>query len=119
MSTITKDLINEQLKELDSKYSEDFRVKLIDKIKDELLWACVTASDATRRKVLHTNLADCETLYTHLQKLKKFVDNYENVLKGEVDSYSAEFIKKELKSKVSNLIINEIDNLNNDELSFS
>lgn len=119
MSTITKDLIKQQLKELDPKYSEDFRLQLIDKIKHELLWAVCTASDASRRKVLHTNLADCETLCTHLRKLKDFVDNYENVLKNEVDSYSAAFIKKELKSKVTDLVINEIDNLSNDELSFS
>ena len=73
--------------------------------------------DATNRRVLHTNLSDCEKLADRRRKLSDFVDNYENVLKGEVDSYSSTFLKKELKKRVSLLIDEEVDNLDNAEFS--
>ena len=117
MSKTVSLLVAEQLKELDSNYAQDFRLQLVDKIKTELLWAQCTASSAKDRRVLHTNLDDCETLWRRLNRLGEFVDSYENVLKGEVDSYSSTFLKKELKKRVSLLIDEEVDNLDNVEFS--
>ena len=117
-TTTIKKLIAEQLQELESKHSDDFRLKLVDSIKDELLWAQITANSATRRKVLHTNISDCEELYSRLRRLSKYVDSYENVLKGTVDSYSADFIKKELKKKVTALVEEEVNDLPWDQLSY-
>ena len=118
MTSNIKSAIAEQLKELELNYSNDFRLKLVDSIKDELLWAQCAAGSATRRKVLHTNLSDCEELYSRLRRLVGYVDNYENVLKGVVDSYSSDFIKKELKKKVTSLVDDEIDNLPWDQLNY-
>ena len=117
MSKTVSLLVAEQLKELDSKYSEDFRLQLVEKIKSELLWCRITARDASNRRVLHTNLEDCEKLSRQIRRLSDFVDNYESVLKGEIDSYSSTFLKKELKKKVSLLIDEEVDNLDNIEFS--
>ena len=117
MSKTASLLVADQLKELDSKYSEDFRLKLVEKMKEQLLWCRITVRDATNRRVLHTNLSDCEKLADRLRKLSDFVDNYENVLKGEGDSYSSTFLKKELKKRVSLLIDEEVDNLDNAEFS--
>ena len=118
MTSSIKSAVAEQLKELELNYSNDFRLKLVDSIKDELLWAQCAAGSATRRKVLHTNISDCEELYSRLRRLVGYVDNYENVLKGVTDSYSSDFIKKELKKKVTSLVDNEIDNLPLDQLNY-
>jgi len=117
MSKTVSLLVAEQLKELDSNYAQDFRLQLVDKIKHELLWAQITARHAKDRRVLHTNLSDCEAIYERLYKLGEFIDSYENVLKGEVDSYSSKFLKKELKKRVALLIDEEVDNLDNTEFS--
>ena len=118
MTTSIKSAIAEQLQELELNYSNDFRLKLVDSIKSELLWAQITAQSATRRKVLHTNLSDCEELYSRLRRLVGYVDNYENVLKGVTDSYTSDFIKKELKKRITSLVDDEIDNLPWDQLEY-
>jgi len=47
-----------------------------------------------------------------------YVDNYENVLKGVTDSYTSDFIKKELKKRITSLVDDEIDNLPWDQLEY-